>query len=190
MKKIAHLYRIKSRVDWLIAFIFSFLILYVLVSRYKITINEYLLKITPDKISFVNQPEEQGVYVIILLGLLCLSLTTMKCKTVKTKYIATTFLVGGLLISVVIASYYYECRSILNMPTQCQPKRVNVTYFDKTRDSYSQFELSEEEKKEITNKVLALEPVSKKEQSTVGQFKEGYEITILYPDEKGHGYHV
>ncbi|WP_027399144.1 DUF4064 domain-containing protein [Anaerovorax odorimutans] len=187
-------FQIKTRRDWIIAFIFSFLIVYLIVSKFQVDINEYLLMLTPDKISFFSQPESHGVYIVVVIIMLILSICTMIYKKVNKKYIAMV-LIGGILIAgAVIASYYYECYAILKIPYQYEPEWVNISSYNEKTSSHVNYTLDENTKEQIVDKILALEPLPKDEEKTVSaedkKEKDEVSINIWYPKSHGQIYNI
>ena len=185
--------KIKSKRDWFIAFIFSFLFIYLIVLRFQPIINECLLPLTPDKISFFNQPDDLGVYAVTVLVMSGLSIGVMIYKKVKGKYLALA-LAGGIVIAgAIMGSYSYQCHLILKIPAEYRPEAVMVSYYDKRNDTHIDYTLDEETKEQIVDRVLALERISKEEQRDISDFDDsGSEMSIMvwYPLNNGYSYEL
>lgn len=195
MGKFVQKLSIKSRRDWFIAFVFAFLFIYLIVLRYQVVINDFLLPLTPDRISFFNQPENHGVYAITVLAMSALTMGVMIYKKVRGKYIALVLAGGIMLAGAVMGSYYYECRVMLKIPSEYQPEGVSVYYYglDSSHEGYT---LNEETEKQLVDKVVALEPLSEeeekeqKERIDIDGSSGETSISIWYPRKHGHSYHL
>ncbi|MBR0598161.1 hypothetical protein [Sinanaerobacter chloroacetimidivorans] len=186
--------RIKSKRDWFIAFVFAFLFIYLIALKFQNRISELLWPLTPDKISLLNQPDGQGVFAAAVLAMTALSIGVMIYKKVKGKYLVFA-LVGGIVIAgAAIGVYYYECQSIINIPSECKPEGVSVTYHDERGPSFIDYALSEKTKDQIVNKVLALQPLSGEEKKELNERNDtggsGGEtsVSIWYPKKDGYSY--
>lgn len=189
-------FRIKSKRDWCIAFAFAFLFLYLTALKFQTRISELLWPLTPDKISLLNQPDEQGVFAAAVLAMTALSIGVMIYKKIKGKYLVFA-LTGGIVIAgAAIGAYCYECQSIIKIPLGCKPEGVSVTYLDERDHSFVSYTLDEKTKAQIVNKVLALQPLSGKGEKqlngrndTEGRSGET-SISIWYPKKDGYSYLV
>lgn len=187
--------QIKSKRDWFIAFVFAFLFIYLIALRYQAGINEFLLSFTPDKISFLNQPDH-GVYAVTVLVMTALSIGVMIYKKVKGKFIVLALAAGIVITCAIAGSYYYQCSLILKIPSEYKPQSVTVSYYDSQDSSYTDFELDGKTKEQIVDKVLALKPLSGEEAQIIrdkgdadGRGDE-LSISIWYPQKNGYSYHI
>lgn len=183
--------RIKTRKDWFIAFVFTFLLVYLLVLRYQVVINDWLLRVTPGKISYFNQPEEQGVFAVTVLAVAVISIGVMIYKKVKGKYI-TLALAGGIIIAAAImATYYYECRLLLKVPLESEPESVRVS--EERNGSHISYTLNQEMEEQIVEKIMALEPLSDQDdirRETINGSTDRTSISIWYPRRNDYSYHI
>lgn len=188
--------RIKTKRDWLIAFVFAFLLTYVIVLRFRGEINEFLLPLTPDRISFFNQPENQGVYAVTVLVMSVLTIGVMIYKKIRGKYIALALAAGIVIAGAAIGSYYYECHLMLKVPSEYQPEDVSVFCLGGPEASHGSYKLDEETKAQLVDKVLTLEPLSKEEEkrqrdrSNMEDNGEETSVSISYPKQHGQSYHI
>ncbi|HWQ77194.1 MAG TPA: hypothetical protein VN381_00110 [Anaerovoracaceae bacterium] len=186
--------QIKSKKDWLIAFLLAFLLIYLIVLRYQGRINELLLWITPDRISFFDQPENQGVYAVTVLILLMLSIGVMIYKNMDRKQVGLAMVAGVAVIAVIVGSYYYQCHLMLRLPYESAPRDVSMVSFKNGEGK--NYELDEEMKKQLAEKILALESVSREEeqrQRSIARAAGGSGngevwVTVRYSREGGPSY--
>ena len=184
---------IKSKKDWFIAFVFAFLIIYLIALKFQARISELLWPLTPDKISLLNQPDGQGVLAAAVLAMTVLSIGVMIYKKVKGKYLVFA-LTGGIIIAgAAIGAYYYQCQSIINIPSEREPESVWISSFERRNGSHADYTLDEQTKEQIVDKVLELQPLPAGEKEGLQEINgEGgapvTSISIWYPKKDGYSY--
>lgn len=201
LKKNFQLPVIKSRKDWLIAFLIAFLMIYLVVLRYQMDINESLMQITPGKISYFNQPENQGVYAVTVLCLTILSLGVMIYKRIGKKRIGLAMAAGLVLTTVIAGSYFYECDRTIKTPYRSDPSDVSVTYWENGEGK--RYDLDEPTKIALADLIVALEPVpdqgseqseSQNQNGTMevadDQERSEFWVSVNYPRPNRADYHI
>lgn len=189
-------WKIKTKRDWVIAAGFLFLLSYLWASRYQGRINEQLMRFSPEKMSYFNQPERHGVYLLTILmaAVLFSILWAWQRKMAKKSigkgiavaWIAAIFMMGGIWLT-----YQAECRQIVNTPSAGLTPNVSVCGWGKS--DLGAVELTEEEKERILKLCLGLKAPSKEEQENMrAQIDEDDQISIdiWYPEYKNHSYHL
>lgn len=164
MKRLTGKIQIKSRKDWIIAFVLAFLLIYLIVLRYRVTINDWLLPLQPDKVGYFNQPENHGVYAVTVLCVTALAIGVMIYKRIKGKYVALALAGGLLTVAVIAGTYAYHCHQLLKIPFESQPESMWVTGDDWEKDAHLRYELDEATEKLIADKVRSLERLPKEEE--------------------------
>lgn len=189
-------WRIKTRRDWVIAAGFLFLLSYLIAVKYRQHVNEWLMRFSPEKMSYFNQPENQGAYLLaVLLAAIFLSILWIcQRRTDKKRFgkgLALIWAAAAVLSGIIWFSYQSECRQIVNTPYEGLKANVSISGWD--GEPAESPELTAEEQEELLNLCLGLEVPSEEEQEALRARtdEEGQiSIEIWYPQYKNHSYHL
>lgn len=189
-------WRIKTGRDWVIAAGFLFLLSYLIASRYQQNINRWLMGFSPEKMSYFNQPENHGIYLVavLLTAVLWTALRIWQRGTnpkPMVKGLAAVWILAAVLSGVIWFSYQAECRQIVNTPSSGLKPSVEISSWD--MELPEDLELTGEEQERLLEACLALEAPSKEEQELLRARTDEMDrinITIWYPEYKNHSYHL
>lgn len=189
-------WRIKTRRDWAIAAGFLFLLSYLIVAGHQVSINEWLMNFSPEKMTYFNQPESHGVCLlaVCLAAVFWTVLWVWQKRTEKTYFWKGLLAMWGLaavLAGVIWFAYQSECRQIVNTPST--GLKADVRIFSWDIDLPEPLELTEEEQQELLELCLNLTAPSKEEQEILRartDEKEEISIDIQYPEYKNHSYNL
>lgn len=187
---------IKTKRDWAIAAGFLLLLSYLITSRYQQGMNEWLMKFSPEKMSYFNQPEKHGVYLLTVIlaaalgTILWIWQRKMSEKPLR-KGLLIIWAAAVLALGIVWGAYQAECRQIVNTPSTGLKPDVHIS--DWSMDLPEPLELTEEQQQQIVDLCLNLQALPKEEQETMMEQltqDDGIEIHIWYPEYKGHSYNL
>lgn len=187
---------IKTKRDWAIAAGFLLLISYLIASRYQQRMNEWLMDFSPEKMSYFNQPENQGVYLLAVLlaavlgSILWIWQRKMAGKPLWKGLVAITAAAVALLGAVWFA-YQAECRQIVDTPyTGLKP---TVSIFSWDVELPENLELTEEEQQKILDLCLNVQALPEEEQEIMRERMtetNDISIDIWYLEYKNHSYNL
>lgn len=113
MKKLAE-WRIKTKKDWILAFLFTALMVYVVAVRFfHWKILNFMQKFMPDKMSTMNLPEGYGTVLFCALGMAVITMAVLALEHQKKKYIAAAGLAGFLIADCALGGFVLHCRLIV-----------------------------------------------------------------------------
>lgn len=187
---------IKTKRDWAIAAGFLILLSYLITFRYRQPMNEWLMNFSPEKMSYFNQPENHGVYLltVILAAVLGTVLWIWQRKMSEKSLKKGLLIIWGaafLALAAIWAAYQAECRQIVDTPYAGLTPDVSISSWH--TDLPDSLELTKEEQQELLELCLNLKPLPEEEQKAMMEAltqEEGVEIFIQYPEYKNHSYHL
>lgn len=190
-------WRIKTKRDWAVAALFLLLLSYLLASRFQQRMNEWLMDFSPEKMSYFNQPEMHGVYLlaVLLAAVFGTVLWLWQRRMEKRKAgrgLIILWVLAVILEAGIWSAYQSECRQIVNTPysTDLKPQ---VHIFSWDVELPEPLELTEEEQQKVLDLCLNLEALSKDEQERMREQmpeEELISLQISYPTYKNHSYHL
>lgn len=184
--------QIKTKKDWVIAFIFALLIIYGVTTRFSYRLQSFLLEYGNPKLTNMNQPRGYGNLIITLLimTLLIEILLIAYRKSIKIK--AVTLLVGTLCAVLLFAGYLFNCNLIVSVIGTEEPISVHANGWG-TDISLS---MNKDQQDKLIAYCETLELVStNQEKALENTFYADGNITgnslliwITYPKKYGHNY--
>ena len=189
-------WRIKTKRDWGIAAVFVFLISYLAAGQFQSRINDWLMKYSPEKMGYFNQPEHHGVYMlaVYLAAIFGTGLWIWQRWMSRKKCFLGAVGIWAAAIAAaagIWCSYQAECRQIIRTPYDTALEaHVDVQYWG-VQDIGGLWELTEEEERQIEELCLNLQALPEAEQEQMRDLvKEEDQISIhlRYPEYKNHSY--
>lgn len=196
-------FRIRSKKDWIIFWIFAMLICFAAGTYVGRRYDNWLFQFANPYMSNLNQPESWAEnMVFLLLFAVVVEVVLFICKKpVKAKIFV---LIGALLVPmVIVAGYRIHTNLIVSSLWKMEPKNVNVGYYaegDRTRSFIIRKEnLSKEELRQLMELCRNMTPVSDEltqsllrqwyQEDTTEHYMYGDDIQLMFDDKWGQGYH-
>lgn len=119
-------WRIKTKRDWVIAFIFAALILYGVLGRFTWRLNRMLMYRTDPRLSDLNQPSGYGNVALtaLIMGILTGIVLLMKKQPAKKALLALGL--GCAVGAVSIGAYFFHCSLLVHVPLEENPGNISV----------------------------------------------------------------
>jgi len=187
---------IKTKRDWVIAAGFLFLLSYLFASRYQQRMNRWLMNFSPEKMSYFNQPENHGVYLLaVLLAAVFGTVLWFWQRRMAKKTIGKGLLVIWVLAFAAIGGiwsfYQAECRQIINTPSAGLKPDVDIFSWDV--ELPENMELTEEEQQKFLDLLLNIRALPEDEQEIMREQmpeEKMISLQIRYPKYKNHSYQL
>lgn len=184
--------KIKTKKDWVIAFIFALLIVYGITTRFSFRLQSFLLEYGNPRLTNMNQPRSYGnlIITVLVMTLLIEILLAAYHKSVKMK---VTILLAGIVCSVFLfAGYLINCNLIVSVMGKEEPVSVHANGWA----TNIALTMSKEQQDKLVSYCETLQPVSKEqEKKSESTFYADGNITgdslliwIVYPKKYGHNY--
>lgn len=192
-------WRIKTKRDWVIAFVFAALLVYGVLGRVTWRLNRILMYWTDPRLSDLNQPSGYAnvAFTGLIMGILAGIVLLAKNKTLKKALLA-----WGLSCAVFAASigaYFFHCSLLVHVPMEETPR--NIWVHREWEGEYRSVSIGYDPADESLTAFLALctslEELPKKEQAQARTLyeenrsengKEETGIWISYPRKYLHSY--
>lgn len=184
--------RIKGKKDWLIAFIFSLLIIYGITTKFSYKIQSFLLGYGNSKLTNMNQPRGYGnlILTVLIMTLLVEILLIAYHKSIKMKII--TLLAGILCVVLLFAGYLFNCNLIVSVVGKEEPVSVHANGWG----TDIKLNMNKEQQDKLVSYCETLEPVTANQEKMLeSTFYSDGNITsnslliwITYPKKYGHNY--
>lgn len=189
-------WRIRTRRDWIIAAGFLLLLSYLIAVRYQQRMNEWLMNFSPEKMSYFNQPENHGVYLLAavlaaMLGTLLWIWQRRMAGGAAGKGLMIIWAAAAAVLGVVWIAYQAECRQIVNTPYAGLEPNVSISRWE--AELPEDMELTGEEQQKMLELLLNVQALPREEQEIMREQmtgEGGIELQIWYPEYKGHSYHL
>lgn len=181
-------WRIKTKKDWCIAFIFAFLIISVLAEYHFQWTNDFLQRFFPDKMNYTCQPKGYAVLLLIVIGMTIFTEAVFLFRKKPVKLAGGLLGIGILLCVGTVALFRYHCQLIVAMPEKSEPQSAMLSDFGSETNVST--ELSKEEQKKLGELMYALQPLPQAEQEKLNQreWEAGIHIWLTYPEKYGQSY--
>lgn len=184
--------KIKTKKDWIIAVIFTFLILYGITTRFSYRIQAFLLDYGNSKLTNMNQPRGYGNLIITLLIMTILAefLLFLYHQSVNVKII--TLLAGIICSGLLFAGYLLNCNLIVSVMGKTEPVSVRADGWT----SKMNLDMTREQEAKLVSFCETLQPVSAQQEKRLEQAfyangnmtGDSLLIWITYPKKYGHNY--
>lgn len=181
-------WRIKTKKDWCITFLFAFLIFLVLAEYNRFGLREMLVRFYPDKMNYTCCPEWCSPFLIVTWGMAVFTAIVLILKKKSVKLWGSVIVIGIVLSVGAVFAFQYHCKLIVRTAEEFQPKNA-VIYFDKYD---SMVDLQGTDAKAITlgKMVYDLEELPEKEQEELRKKERNYEtmVWVTYPEQYGQSF--
>ncbi len=187
---------IKSKKDWVITFLFAFLIVYAISTRFSRQVDNWLFNFTPAFFSDWNQLKSYGNWLITIPVMTFLTEIVLFIYR-KSRKVKLLTLAGAMVLCLgVFFGYQLHSSLVVSVMDRKEPEGVN---FDVRMGdgSWKQAELSAAEKEELVSLCKSLRPLLEEEQKELyaayknsegDWFMNADEIRIHYPKQYGHDF--
>lgn len=182
----------KRKRDWVIAFLFTALIVYGVTNYYSYHLQNVLLEIGDFRMTNVNQPQSFGNVIVTILVMTALTLLVLWIQKKPFRMKAGIVFGGVLLAAAVLGGYFFYCRLIISAADTEEPVRISIGRWGSAKE-----EVSEEQEQKLTEYCASLAPVDKGLQKELEEqfYMRGGASTgdsvliwITYPRRYGHRY--
>lgn len=181
-------FRIRSKRDWIIFWIFAVLICYAAGSEYGNRIGNWLFRFSNPYMMNLNQPHSWGQLMgfLFVLAAVTEAVLFLCRKSVKAKILV---LAGALLMPmVIVAGYRIHTNLIVSSLWKEEPAGVNIHYYtgaDREHHLIRKEELTEEEWQELIELCRNLKPVSdgKAQEELMQWYLEDTQEHFMYVDD-------
>ena len=185
-------FKIKTKKDWAIAFIFTILIIYGITTRFSYRFQSFLLEYGDPRLTNMNQPRSYGnlIITVLIMTILVEVLLVFYRKSAKLKII--TVLVGIVCSVILFAGYLFNCKLIVSVIGKEEPVSVHANGWATDIN----LNMNKEQQDRLVSYCEALQPVPiEQEKKLESIFYADGNITgdslliwITYPKKYGHNY--
>lgn len=190
---------IKTKRDWIIAFIFAALLVYAATGLFTQRLNRVLMYLTDPRLSDLNQPSSYGNVALTALIMGAAVGIVLRIKKRPVKMTILSILAGGVIAAVSIGAYFFHCSLLVHVPQEETPGNIWVSrgWGDKSASFSENYDPSDEELVEFVRLCTSLEELPKEEQRQADldyeekRSEDGSEeirIWISYPEKYLHSY--
>jgi len=192
-------FRIRSRKDWVIFWMFAVFICYAAGSGYSYRFDKWLFQFANPYMMDLNQPYTWGQLMasLFLFAVVAEAVLFLCKKPVKAKILV---LAGTLLMPMVIlAGYRIHTNLIVSSLWQEEPETINIFWRDaESGEEENRMGLAGEERKELLELCRSMTPVS--DEAALEMLKQWYQehddiqlaqrasIQMFFEERYGHGY--
>lgn len=188
-------WRIKTRRDWIIAFVFAALLVYGIAGRFSQRLDRGLMYLTDPRLSDLNQPSSYGnvALTVLVMGILA-GIVLLAKKSLKKAVLSVA--AGCVAAAVSIGAYFLHCSLLIHVPDQLDPVSVWV-YKDwgKEGEVNAGYDPKDEVQGQFLRLCTSLEELPEDEQKQAKVLYEESEDTegeihiwIRYPEKYLHSY--
>ncbi len=183
--------KITSRKDWIIAFVFTSLVVYGVSSHYSFRLQSFLLTYGNSRLTNMNQPRGYANLMVVFLVMTLITeiILFLYHKSWVKKLV--TALAGVILTLLIWAGYLINCDLIVSVIHTSEPSSIHVGGWGHQVD----VTMNEEQKEQLITYCETLQPVNaQKERALEAAFhKSGFTsksilIWSTYPRKYGHNY--
>lgn len=191
MKKLKG-WRIKTRKDWFLAFLFTALLVYVAAVRFfQWKIQHFMQKFMPDKMSTMNLPEGYGTVLFCALIMALIVMAVLAFEHQKKKYIAAAGLAGFLIADCALGGFVFHCRLIAQRGYEEPAASAWISFGDGTEDV--NLASGDDTLARLQMLAFSLERQPAERQEELGKMvREGKKdrsfVWFSFPDKYFHGY--
>ena len=183
---------IKTKKDWVIAFIFALLIIYGISTRFSFRLQSLLLEYGNSKLTNMNQPRGYGNLIITALVMTILIEIMLMAYRKSTKIKIITLLSGMLCAALLFAGYLFNCNLIVSVIGNEEPVSVSANGWG----TDIKLNMNKEQQDKLVSYCETLGPVSAdQEKELENSFYADGNITgnslliwITYPEKYGHNF--
>lgn len=185
--------KIKTKKDWIIALIFTVLIIYGITTRYSYQFKSFLLNYGNVKLTNMNQPGGYGNLIITILVMTLIIEVILIYKRKSLKYKLLTPFVGIVCSVLLFIGYLINCNLIVSVIGKEEPIQIHADGWN----SDSDIVIDDKEKEQLITYCETLKPVPFKQEREYENlyYKSGGSMTtdsffiwITYPKKYGHHY--
>lgn len=185
-------FKIKTKKDWAIAFVFTMLIIYGITTRFTYRYQSFLLEFGDPRLTNMNQPGGYGnlIITVLIMTILVEILLVFYHKSLKLKII--TVLVGIVCSVILFVGYLFNCNLIVSVIGKEEPVSVHANGWANDIN----LNMNKEQQDKLVSYCETLQPVSIEQQEKLkSAFYADGNITcnslliwITYPKKYGHNY--
>lgn len=184
-------FKIKTKKDWCLAFIFATLVVYGISRTFSYTLQNWLLQYGNPMMTNMNQPKSYGnVMFTIVVMTIIVEIVLFRHKKSK-KIMCLLAASGCVFTAAVFGMYLLNVEKIVSVIEEEDCLNVNIGYW-----AGNDLNLTEEQKENIARMCEELEPVSAEEEAKLeAEFYADGEWTskavliwVTYPEKYGHNF--
>lgn len=187
-------WKIKSKKDWCIAFLFTALVIYGISQGFTFRLNKVLMKITDSRLTELNQPSGYGNTAVTFFIMGGIAGIVLIIKRQSGKKILCAVMAGILMALACMGAYLLHCKLIVSTPESAAPDSVWVSGKSFENNGFS--EKYNEENKDMVKlvklctslKELPGEEQEKLRKSFTHDYDEEIMIWLSYPERYFHSY--
>lgn len=190
---------IKTKRDWIIAFIFATLLVYAATGLFTQRLDRMLMYVTDPRLSDLNQPSSYGNVALTALIMGAAAGIVLHIKKRPVKMTILSVLAGCVIAAVSIGAYFFHCSLLVHVPQEETPGNIWVSRgWDNESASFCEnYDPSDEELVEFVRLCTSLEELPREEQRQAdlayeeNRSEDGSEeirIWISYPEKYLHSY--
>lgn len=191
-------WRIKTKRDWVIAFMFTALLAYGIIGRFSQRIDRGLMYLTDPRLSDLNQPSSYGNVTLTALVMGTVSGIVLLVKRQPLKKAAFAVAAGCAAAAVSIGAYFFHCNLLVHVPEWQNPVSIWVSSGGgKEGEVSAGYDPEDEVQVRFLQLCTSLEELPKEEQRRAGRLYAETEdgdmageihIWISYPRKYLHSY--
>lgn len=187
-------WKIKSKKDWCIAFIFTALIIYGISQGFTFRLNKILMRITDSRLTELNQPSGYGNTAVTFFIMGNIAGIVLIIKKQSGKKILGAVMTGILTALVCIGGYLLHCKMIVSTPESINPGSVRVSGRSLENNGFSvNYNEEDEDMVRLVNLCTSLKKLPGEEQKKLREkFERDYDEEIMiwlsYPERYFHSY--
>lgn len=183
-------WKIKTKKDWCIAFLFAALIAYCLSYFYSMSMEDFLRQYSNPFLTNMNEPRSYGnwMFTVVVMCILVELVILLKKRSLKEKILVP--LAGAALVILLFGGYLLNCNLIVSVMYEETPVSIS---WDKGDEEKSLLV----DGQQLVEYCTTLQPVSKAENEKLTEefmnaegnwFMDAQSIWIHYPEKYGHNF--
>lgn len=192
-------WRIKSKRDWMIAFVFALLIVYALTGLFTSRLNRMLMYLTDPRLSDLNQPSSYGNVALTALIMGVITAAVLFAKRRPAGWSVLSLAAGAVIAAGSIGAYFFHCGLLVHVPQEEQPGYISVSkgWGNEYGSVSVNYDPTDEALTAFVQLCTSLEELPKAEQEQASAFlaeqqeetgEDGIRIWISYPKKYLHSY--
>ncbi len=182
---------IKTKRDWIIAFLILFVALYYSTMYFEMDIEEFMIRFAPDKLNVMNYPAGWGNFLVVGFLMTILLIAMMVITKIRTKRIVILAVGGTVFTIAMFVGFIIHTKLIVGTSMTMEATSIRINCYDKNVNV--EVDPESDLATQFMNAAVTMKAKSVNEQKILRADKESigngtYHVWISYPKKYGQSY--